>query len=138
MSFEAKLQNFNFKGGAKGKRDPATKWDSKRIVAGRYEYSKKHSLKYDGGESESGFKDDKVSIWLWNINGINAVLTKNSLQKFLDEEDPDVICFNETKIDEVKLNEVRIQDYIPLRYIQYWNCCTSKKGYSGTAVFTKV
>ena len=29
-------------------------------------------------------------------------------------------------------------DFIPKRYIQYWNCCTKTRGYSGTAVFTKV
>ena len=48
------------------------------------------------------------------------------------------MCFNEIKTDPEKLEERRIKDYVPLRYKHYWNCCTRRKGYSGTAVFTKV
>jgi exodeoxyribonuclease-3 len=48
------------------------------------------------------------------------------------------LCFNEIKIDEDKLNSAGIKSAIPLKYHQYWNCCKSKKGYSGTAIITKV
>jgi len=47
------------------------------------------------------------------------------------------VCFNEIKTDEEKLAERGIKDYVPLRYKHYWYCCTRRKGYSGTAVFTK-
>jgi exonuclease III len=40
---------------------------------------------------------------MWNINGVNAVLTKGVLQDFLDQTNPDILCFNETKIGEEKI-----------------------------------
>jgi exodeoxyribonuclease III len=86
----------------------------------------------------SGFKDDKVSIWQWNVNGINAILNKNGLQEFLDSEDPDILCVNEIRTDEEKMKERKVKENIPLRYIQFWNCSQAKKGYAGTALFTKV
>lgn len=75
---------------------------------------------------------------MWNVNGINSVLTKGALQEIFDNKDPDIICFNEIKIDQEKLNAGRVKETIPLRYSQYWNCCKGRKGYAGTAVFTKV
>ena len=93
-----------------------------------YTLSKNHYKEYVSSGSKSGFKDDKVAIWTWNINGINAVLTKQALQEFLDQEYPDIVCFNEIKIDDLKLEERKIKDYIPLRYKQYWNCCKTIKG----------
>lgn len=38
----------------------------------------------------------------------------------------------------MKLEKSQIQNKIPKGYAQYWNCCKSQKGYSGTAIFTKV
>lgn len=65
-------------------------------------------------EHEDGrFKDGKVNIWHWNVNGINAVLTKGSLQHFLDRANPDIVCFNEIKIDEEKLQKLGVRDFIP-------------------------
>jgi exodeoxyribonuclease-3 len=45
---------------------------------------------------------------------------------------------NEIKIDEEKLKQTQIPNVIPRRYEQIWNCCKVKKGYSGTAVLSKV
>ena len=45
---------------------------------------------------------------------------------------------NETKIDEDKLDKTKKFTEFPGAYAQYWNCCKVKKGYSGTAIFTKV
>jgi exodeoxyribonuclease III len=42
------------------------------------------------------------------------------------------------KTDDEKLVERRIKEHMPKRYKQYWHCCTMKKGYSGTAILTKV
>jgi exodeoxyribonuclease-3 len=36
------------------------------------------------------------------------------------------------------LNEKKLHELIPGTYAQFWNCCESKNGYSGTAIFTKV
>jgi exodeoxyribonuclease III len=64
------------------------------------------------------------------MNGIRAVVRKGELQPFLDKHQPDVLCIQETKAS---------QDQIVLDlpdYEEYW-CSAEKKGYSGTAIFTK-
>lgn len=65
----------------------------------------------------------------WNVNGIRACVKKGFLD-FFDEIDADIFCIQETKLQE---------DQIDLQldgYHQYWNYA-EKKGYSGTALFTK-
>ena len=65
-----------------------------------------------------------------NVNGIRAAMKKGFLD-FAAEADPDILCLQETKMQEG-------QAEVPLDgYHQYW-CSADKKGYSGTAVFTKV
>ena len=65
----------------------------------------------------------------WNVNGLRAVMNKNFME-FFNETDADVFCLQETK-----LQEGQIEMDLP-GYYQYWNYA-DKKGYSGTAVFTK-
>ena len=65
----------------------------------------------------------------WNVNGLRAAMGKGFLE-FVKEQDADVVCIQETKMQEG-------QAEVPLEgYHQYW-CSAEKKGYSGTAVFTK-
>ena len=65
----------------------------------------------------------------WNVNGIRAAMGKGFLD-FAEKSDADVICIQETKMQEG-------QAEVPLKgYNQYW-CSAEKKGYSGTAIFTK-
>jgi exodeoxyribonuclease-3 len=65
----------------------------------------------------------------WNVNGIRAAMGKGFLD-FVKEENPHIMCVQETKMQEG-------QAEVPLEgYWQYWNSA-AKKGYSGTAVFTK-
>ena len=65
----------------------------------------------------------------WNVNGIRAAMGKGFLD-FAASEDADVIYIQETKMQEG-------QAEVPLEgYHQYW-CSAEKKGYSGTAVFSK-
>ena len=65
----------------------------------------------------------------WNVNGIRAAMGKGFLD-FAREQSPDILCVQETKMQEG-------QAEVPLEgYHQYW-CSAEKKGYSGTAVFTK-
>ena len=45
---------------------------------------------------------------------------------------------NEIRTDEDKMKERKVKEHIPIRYKQYWNCSSAKKGYAGTALFTKV
>ena len=65
----------------------------------------------------------------WNVNGIRAALTKGFLD-FFNEIDADIFCLQETKC---QVGQVEIE--LP-GYYQYWNAAV-KKGYSGTAIFTK-
>ncbi len=66
----------------------------------------------------------------WNVNGLRAVVGKGFLDIFNDI-DADIFCVQETK-----LQEGQIELDLPY-YFQYWNYA-QKKGYSGTAVFTKI
>lgn len=67
----------------------------------------------------------------WNVNGLRAVLRRNFLE-YLATEAPDVLCLQETRCgpDEV-------EQLWPAAYRTYWNCA-EKKGYAGTAIFTRV
>ena len=65
----------------------------------------------------------------WNVNGLRAVLGKNFTEDFRTL-DADVFCLQETKLQEGQV-KMDLPDYY-----EYWNCA-EKKGYSGTAVFTK-
>ena len=65
----------------------------------------------------------------WNVNGLRAVMGKNFMEDFR-KLDADVFCLQETK-----LQEGQIQLDLP-GYFQYWNYAV-KKGYSGTAIFSK-
>ena len=67
----------------------------------------------------------------WNVNGIRAAIRKGFLN-FIEKYDPDILCLQETKAlpEQVELN-------IPQYPHQFWNSA-EKKGYSGTAVFSKI
>ncbi|MGX7075046.1 exodeoxyribonuclease III [Globicatella sanguinis] len=69
----------------------------------------------------------------WNVNGIRSVLNKGALQSYLDESNPDIICLQETKAQEDQVDF----DFSELGYYEYWNSAV-RKGYSGTAIFTKI
>ncbi len=74
---------------------------------------------------------------MWNVNGLGAVLKKGSLLAFLNKADPDILCLNEIKTDTDKALDVFTKQ-IPEGYKLYWNCSEAKKGYAGTAIFSKV
>ena len=65
----------------------------------------------------------------WNVNGLRAVLKKN-FYEFVKEADPDVLCIQETKMQEGQA-EVELPGYH-----KFW-CFAEKKGYSGTLTLTK-
>ena len=65
----------------------------------------------------------------WNVNGIRACVQKGFLDYF-KEVDADIFCLQETKLQEGQI-ELELEGYY-----QYWNYAV-KKGYSGTAIFTK-
>ncbi len=67
----------------------------------------------------------------WNVNGIRAVHKKGLFVPFIEKYKPDVVCLQETKAQQGQA-EINLPDYE-----EYWNSAT-KKGYSGTAIFSKV
>ncbi|HSI66331.1 MAG TPA: exodeoxyribonuclease III [Planococcus sp. (in: firmicutes)] len=66
----------------------------------------------------------------WNVNGLRAVMKKGFME-FFDKVDADIVC-----LQEIKLQEGQIDLELP-GYHDYWNYAL-KKGYSGTAVFSKI
>ena len=66
----------------------------------------------------------------WNVNGLRAIMTKG-FNRFFEEVNADVFCVQETKLQEGQI------EFSPKDYFIYWNSAV-KKGYSGTAVFTKI
>lgn len=68
----------------------------------------------------------------YNVNGIRAALKKDWLN-WLQEENPDVICLQETKANR---DQVEIEEFEKAGYHSYWYSA-EKKGYSGVAIFSK-
>lgn len=65
----------------------------------------------------------------WNVNGLRAIMQKGFMDNF-NELDADIFCLQETKLQEGQI------DFAPEGYFGYWNYA-EKKGYSGTAIFSK-
>ncbi len=72
-----------------------------------------------------------MKIYSWNVNGIRAVLKKELFYPFIEQEQPDILCLQETK---AKQEQVELD--MP-GYTQFWYSA-DKAGYSGTAIFSKV
>ncbi|MDP2788669.1 MAG: exodeoxyribonuclease III [bacterium] len=71
-----------------------------------------------------------MKIISWNVNGLRAVHKKGLFVPFVKKYNPDIICLQETKAEQNQ-SEVDLPEYE-----EYWNSAT-RKGYSGTAIFTK-
>lgn len=74
-----------------------------------------------------------IRVLSWNVNGIRAVHKKGFLE-WLRQEEPDVLCLQETKAASDQLPEELIS---PPGYRTFWSAA-QKKGYSGVAVYTKL
>src|SRR3989442_7430357 len=72
----------------------------------------------------------RVKLVSWNVNGLRAVRRKSFLA-YLDTEKPDILCLQESRhgADDV-------EQLWSASYATYWNT-TQKKGYAGTAIFTR-
>lgn len=71
-----------------------------------------------------------VKLYSWNVNGIRAVTRKGVFTPFVTEHQPDILCLQETKAERGQA-EIDLPDYK-----EYWNSA-EKKGYSGTAIFSR-
>jgi len=88
-----------------------------------------------------------MKIVTWNINGYRSVTGQNPSKRYdkvsndnklfayITQEQPDIICLQETKADESQINE---ELRAPEGYFSYYNSCKETKGYSGVVTFTKV
>src|SRR3989338_961953 len=72
-----------------------------------------------------------MKLLSWNVNGLRAVLKKDFLP-FVDTEDLDILCLQEIKAEWEQVGKI-----LPKYEHQYWNSA-QKKGYSGTAIFSKI
>ncbi|HET9108123.1 MAG TPA: exodeoxyribonuclease III [Steroidobacteraceae bacterium] len=71
-----------------------------------------------------------MRLYSWNVNGARSVINKGLLQKFIRTHRPDVLCLQETKAERGQI-EIDLPEYH-----EYWNSAV-RKGYSGTAIFSK-
>jgi exodeoxyribonuclease-3 len=73
-----------------------------------------------------------MKIYSWNVNGIRAIKDKGFIEWILKEQ-PEVLCVQETKIQEIQISEElkNIEGYY-----SYFSCA-EKKGYSGVGIYTK-
>ena len=72
-----------------------------------------------------------MKILSWNVNGIRAVI-KKGFYEYMNDINPDVICIQETKANPEQV-DLELNDY----EYKFWNSA-DKKGYSGTAIFSKI
>jgi exodeoxyribonuclease III len=71
-----------------------------------------------------------MKLYSWNVNGIRAVVKKGVFQSFVKAHRPDVLCLQETKAERGQI-EIDLPGYH-----EYWHSAV-KKGYSGTAIFSR-
>ena len=65
-------------------------------------------------------------------------MEKGIFQEFINRARPTILCLNETKTTMEKIDENFLYTNIPTGYAQFFNCSTARKGYSGTAIISKV
>ncbi len=75
-----------------------------------------------------------MKMYSWNVNGIRACHKKNCFDWFWNEQ-PDILALQETKAEATQLPEELTH---PQGYNAYFNSSKTRKGYSGTAVYTKM
>ena len=108
-----------------------------------FAYGSKKSTKSEPSQSNSvQFGDgnvDKCSVRVsvWNVNGLKAVLKKGQMQEYIDKYNPDIVCFNETKVSEILEEKEEVEKLFPSDYSLFLNCCKIKRYYSGVGIATK-
>ena len=68
----------------------------------------------------------------WNVNGIRSVHKKGLLAPVIETLKPDIVCLQETKA-----GQHQSEEDLP-EYEEYWNSSSGRKGYAGTAIFSKI
>src|SRR5574343_419962 len=97
---------------------------------------KKSKSEESKSSSQGSFSRQTISIVSWNLNGLRAWVKKSSVLDFCRKDEFDVLCFNETKLQDSHVEEAK--RHFPQYPHQFWSCSQAKKGYSGTAILSKV
>lgn len=102
-----------------------------------------HTQKTEAKLGNGVWSNDSLLLASWNINGLRPTIARGDLQKYVQSAAPDILCFNEIKIDEDKFGpfskEVQLGTQVFPGYNLYWNFCKPPiKGYSGVGVISKV
>ncbi|XP_038906366.1 DNA-(apurinic or apyrimidinic site) endonuclease, chloroplastic isoform X2 [Benincasa hispida] len=83
-------------------------------------------------------KDTKsVKILSWNVNGLRALLKGFSAVELAEREDFDILCLQETKLQEKDILDIK-KSLVDGYHYTYWTCSVSKLGYSGTAIISRI
>jgi exodeoxyribonuclease-3 len=77
-----------------------------------------------------------LKICTWNVCGLRSMLRKGTFIDFLHDEQPDILCLNETMMTPEGLAQIESQ--LPNTYFKYWNHSIRRLGYSGTSVWSKI
>ncbi|MBX7148776.1 exodeoxyribonuclease III [bacterium] len=72
----------------------------------------------------------------WNVNGIRAICGKG-FNDYVRDENPDILCLQETKAEQSQIDLPKEAPHLN-SYAAFWNSSKARKGYSGTAIFTRV
>ena len=76
----------------------------------------------------------RLKLVSWNVNGMNAVMQKGFIDA-MGRMDADIVAIQETKLQETKLTAAMSEI---AGYRSWWSFCTVKKGYSGTAIYSRI
>jgi len=77
-----------------------------------------------------------MKIIAWNINGIRSLLKTEHLDNLIKDEDPDIFCMGEIRVS-CPYDDKPLLVRLPKYKYRFWSPCTTKGGYSGTAIFSK-
>jgi len=82
----------------------------------------------------------QLKIYSWNVNGLRNVFDVagiNELQNFINDENPDILCIQETKVNRDLIVKKKLDTLLIDKYASFWNTNIKCPGFSGVVVFTK-
>ena len=115
-------------------KSPKSKPTKVKIVQSDYMPKEYPAENYDEPLHEDGSAYKIVS---WNVNGLNACMEKG-FKDYVKAENADILVIQETKLQDSKVDQFDSQiEQLGYPY-RYWSCSKTKKGYAGTAIFSKI
>ena len=78
-----------------------------------------------------------MNIVSWNVNGLRSILKKKYLYDLINNEKPDILCLSETKITDIDIKILDVNNKINYKF-HYYNNSSERKGYSGTYIFSNI